>query len=160
MMRIISTKLLSREGFFVTTTSTLVGMKMGEYIRREHVRPVLRFLTRVGMVVGVILLLDVMGLWGFLFSRGQEYLLSFTEFLTILLLVEGSLIGVAGAFMFVGYSEYRIAGQGAINPAIVGDQRQRWRERRLSQQKWGIAMLIAGILLILLGLLVSFLTSL
>jgi hypothetical protein len=134
--------------------------KMGEYIRREYIRPVLRFLVRVGVAVGVIVLFDVVGLWVFRFFRGQGYLFSFTEFLTILLLAEGSLIGVAGAFMFVGYSEYRIAGQGAINPAIVGDQRQRWRERRLSQQKWGIAMLIAGVLLILLGLLVSFLTSL
>lgn len=133
---------------------------MGEYIRREHIRPVLRFLIRIGIVVGVILLFDVIGLWVFLFSRGQTCLLSFTELLTILLLTEGSLIGVAGAFMFVGYSEYRIARQGAINPAIVGDQRQRWRERRLSQQKWGVAMLIAGVLLILLGLLVSLSTSL
>lgn len=146
--------------FFVTTTYTFVGMTMGEYIRREHIRPVLRFLIRIGIVVGVILLFDVIGLWVFLFSGGQTCLLSFTELLTILLLLEGSLIGVAGAFMFVGYSEYRIARQGAINPAIVGDQRQRWRERRLSQQKWGMAMLIAGVLLILLGLLVSLSTSL
>lgn len=146
--------------FFVTTTYTFVDMTMGEYIRREHIRPVLRFLIRIGIVVGVILLFDVIGLWVFLFSRGQTCLFSFPELLTILLLAEGSLIGVAGAFMFVGYSEYRIARQGAINPAILGDQRQRWRERRLSQQKWGMAMLIAGVLLILLGLLVSFSTSL
>lgn len=146
--------------FFATIAYTFMGITMREYARREHIGPVLRFLIRIGIVVGVILLFDVVGLWFFLFSGGQEYLLSFTELLTILLLVEGSLIGVAGAFMFVGYSEYRIAGQGAINPAIVGDQRQRWRERRLSQQKWGRAMLIAGVLLILLALLVSFLTSL
>lgn len=88
-------------------------MKMKEYFKRAHVRPVLRFLRRVGIVVAVILLLDVIGLWVFLFSGGQEYLLGFTEFLTIILLVEGSLIGVAGAFMFVGYSEYRIRRSGS-----------------------------------------------
>jgi hypothetical protein len=137
-----------------------VGIEVTEFLRKEHVRPVLRLLIRTVMVVVIILLLDVMGLWFFLFSRGQWNLLNFTELLTILLLVEGSLIGVAGAFMFVGYSEYRIAGQGAINPAIVADQRQRWRKRRLSQQKWGIAMLIASFLLVFLGLLVSLWTSL
>ncbi len=133
---------------------------MGEYIRKEYVRPVLKFLMRILIVVGVILLLNAIGLGVFLLSRGQWTLPSFTNLLTMLLLLEGSLIGAAGGFMFYGYSEYRIASQHAINPAIVGDQRQNWRERRLSQQKWGPAMLVAGFLLIFLGLLVSFLASL
>lgn len=133
---------------------------MREYIKREHIRPVVHLLIRVVIVVGVILLIDVIGLWGFLFSKGQWDFASFTGLLIILLLLEGSLIGAAGGFMFMGYSEYRIASQHAINPAIVGDQRQRWKERRLSQQKWGFAMLIAGVLLIILGLLVSFLSGL
>lgn len=134
--------------------------RLREYIRRENIRRILRFLVRIGIIVGVILLFNVAVLWVFLFSRGQWNLLIFTELLTILLLLEGALVGVVGAFMFFGYSEYMIARQGAINPAIVGDQRQKWRERRLSQQKWGIRMVIAGVLLILLGLMVSFLTSL
>jgi hypothetical protein len=144
----------------VTITCLFVGMKVREYIKREHISPVLRFLIRIVIVVAVVLLLNVIGLWVFLFSRGQWNLLSFIELLTILLLLEGSLIGAAGGFMFYGYSEYGIARQHAINPVIVGDQRQRWRERRLSQQKWGVAMMIAGVLLIFVGLLVSFLTSL
>lgn len=135
-------------------------VKVKEYIRREHIRPVLRFLIRIVIAIGVILLFDMIGLYFFILSRGLWNSLSFLELLTILLLLEGSLIGVAGAFMFVGYSEYRIASQGAINPAIIADQRQRWKERRLSQQKWGFAMLIAGAILVLLGLLVSFSTSL
>jgi hypothetical protein len=135
-------------------------MIVREYIRREYVKPVLRFLMRIVIVVGVILLLNVIGLGVFLFSRGQWNLPSFLEFLVILLLLEGSLIGAAGGFMFYGYSEYRIARQHAINPAIIGDQRQKWKERRLSQQKWGPAMLVAGFLLIFLGLLISFLASL
>lgn len=135
-------------------------LKVREYIRRERIKPFTRFLTRIGAVIGIILLFDVMGLWFFLFSQGLWNLPSFTELLTILLLLEGSLIGAGGAFMFVGYSEYKIARQGAINPAIARDQLQRWRQRRSSQQKWGIGMLIAGVLLIFLGLLVSFLTSL
>lgn len=135
-------------------------VKVKEYIRREHIRPVLRFLIRIVIAIGVILLFDMIGLYFFILSRGLWNSLSFLELLTILLLLEGSLIGVAGAFMFVGYSEYRIASQGAINPAIIADQRQRWKERRLSQQKWGFAMLIAGAVLVLLGLLVSFSTSL
>jgi len=133
---------------------------MNEYIKREYVRPVLRFLIRTMIGVGVILLLDVIGLWVFLSPRGQWNLSSFIELLTILLLVEGSLIGAAGGFMFFGYGEYQLFGQAAINPIIARDQKQRWRERRLSQQKLGIAMLIAGVVLLFLGLLVSFLTSL
>ena len=135
-------------------------MEVREYIRREHIRPVLRFLIRILMIVGVILILNVIGLCFFLFFRGYWNLLSFSGLLTILLLLEGSLIGAAGAFMFFGYSEYALFRQAAINPAIARDQVQNWRERRLSQQKWGVAMLIAGVLLIFLGLLVSFLTSL
>lgn len=133
---------------------------MGEYIRKEYVRPVLKFLMRILIVVGVILLLNAIGLGVFLLSRGQWTFPSFINLLIMLLLLEGSLIGAAGGFMFYGYSEYRIARQHAINPAIVGDQRQNWRERRLSQQKWGPAMLVAGFLLIFLGLLVSFFASL
>jgi len=130
-----------------------------EYIRREHIKPVLRFLMRLGIVVGVILLFDVIGLWFFLFSQGLWNLSRFVELLAILLLFEGSVIGVVGAFMFYGYSEYRLMRQAALWPTLAGDQARGWRERRLSQQKWGIAMLITGVLLILLFLLVSFSTS-
>ncbi len=97
-----------------------------------------------------------MGLWFFLFYKGQWNPATFTQMLTILLLLEGSLIGAAGAFMFFGYSEARIFSQAAINPIIARDQATRWRERRLSQQKLGITMLITGALLILLFLLVGF----
>ena len=135
-------------------------MKVREYIRREYVKPALRFLIPIVIVVGVMLLLNVIGLWIFLFSRGQWSLLGFIELLAVLLLLEGTLIGAAGGFMFYGYSEHGIFRQHAIDPAIVSDQRQRWRERRLSQQKWGVAMLIAGALLIVAALLVSLLTSL
>lgn len=137
-----------------------MGTKVREYIRIEHVGPVLRFLIRIVIVVGVVLLLDAIGLWVFLVSSGQWNLLSFIELLTILLLFEGSLVGAAGAFMFMGYSEYTTARQGAINPFIAREQVKNWGKRRLSQQKWGVAMLIAGVLLIFLGLLVSLLTSL
>ncbi len=133
---------------------------MREYFRSEYIRPVLRFLIRIIIAVGVILLFSVIGLWVFLSSRGQMTFHSFIELLTLILLVEGSVIGAAGGFMFVGYSEYRLFGQAAINPIIASDQRQKWRERRFSQQKLGLAMLIAGVLLIFLGLLASFATSL
>jgi len=151
--------LFSRESFFVPTTRFFTGIKVREYIRREHIKSVLRFLMRVGIVVGVILLLDVMGLWFFLFSQVLWNLSTFIELLAILLLLEGSLIGVVGAFMFYGYSEYRLMRQAALWPTLASDQVRRWKERRLSQQKWGIAMLITGVLLILLFLLVSFSTS-
>jgi len=133
--------------------------KVREYIKREHIKPVLRSLIRIGIVVGVILLFDATGLWIFLFSQGLWNPLSFTELLALLLLLEGSLIGAVGAFTFYGYSEYRLMGQAALWPTLASDQARRWRERRLSQQKLGITMLIAGVLLIFLGLLVSFLTS-
>jgi len=152
--------------FFVWSPSCKEGKsrrevsKMREYVRREHVKPVLRFLARIVMVIGTILMCDVIGLWVFLFVQGLWNLLSFTELLTILLLLEGSLIGAVGGFMFYGYSEYGLRGQAALWPTLASDQAQRWGERRLSQQRWGVAMLIAGVLLILFGLLVSFLTSL
>ncbi|NIV44393.1 hypothetical protein GWN49_05885, partial [Candidatus Bathyarchaeota archaeon] len=66
---------------------------MGEYIRKEYVRPVLKFLVRILIVVGVILLLNAIGLGVFLLSRGQWTLPSFINLLAMLLLLEGSLIG-------------------------------------------------------------------
>jgi len=136
-------------------------LKVREYVtERERIKPVLRFLTRIGIVVGIILLCDVTGLCAFLFSQGLWNLLGFTEFLTILLLLEGSLIGVVGGFLFFGFSEYRLMGQAALWPTLAGEQARGWKERRLSQQKLGVAMLVSGVLLIFLGLLVSFLTSL
>lgn len=132
--------------------------KVRQYFSREQLKPLLIHLRRAALIVAVMIVLDVVGLGLFLFSKGNLDLLHFLGLLTILLLLEGSLIGVAGALSFVGYSEYRISG--SINPAVIADQRQRWRERRLSQQKWGTTMLIAGALLICLGLLVSMLTPL
>lgn len=135
-------------------------LKVREYVKRERIKPVLRFLTRIGMVIGIILLCDVTGLCALLFSRGLWNLFGFTELLTILLLLEGSLIGVVGSFLFFGFSEYRLMGQAALWPTFAGDQARGWKERRLSQQKWGVGMLVTGFLLIFLGLLVSFLISL
>jgi hypothetical protein len=127
------------------------------YLSVERVKPALRFFKRMGMILAVILLADVLGLWGFLQAQGAWNLLSFSRQLPLLLLLEGALIGAAGGFMFLGYSEYRISEQGAINPAIAADQREGWKERRLSQQKWGTSLLIAGVLLILLGLVLDYL---
>ncbi len=152
--------------FFVWLPSRKEGkvrkevFKVREYVRKEHVKPVLRFLTRIGIVVGIILMCDVIGLWAFLFSQELWNLLGFTELLTILLLLEGSLIGVVGGFLFFGFSEYRLMGQAALWPTLAGEQARGWKERRLSQQKWGVAMLVSGVLLIFLGLLVSFLACL
>jgi len=131
---------------------------MSIYIRREHFKPVIRFLLRIVLVTVLIFASTAIGLLCFLFWGGHS-LSRFHKMLAILLLFEGSLIGVGGAFMFLGYSEYRVARQSALNPAIIGDQVARWRERRLSQQKWGVAMLVASLLLIFLGLLTSVLNS-
>ncbi|MGD8506227.1 MAG: hypothetical protein PVF15_06135 [Candidatus Bathyarchaeota archaeon] len=128
---------------------------MTEYIKREYFKPVFHLLVRATAFAVVILLLNVIGLGFFLHFGGQGFPFNFIELLVILLLAEGSLIGLAGGLMFFGYSEYRIATQGAINPAIVADQRQRWKERRLSQQKWGVRMLIVSVILIILSLLIS-----
>ncbi len=133
---------------------------MKEYIRKEHIGPVLRFFTKILIAVGVILLLDTLGLWVLFFFSGQWDPSHFVELAEILLLLEGSLMGAAGGFMYIGYSEYRIGRQHAINPAIIADQRQRWKERRLSQHKWGLALLIAGSILILIFFLVGLSTYL
>lgn len=112
------------------------------------------------MVDLVILVLSVSGLSVYLSTHGQWSLLNLLGPLAILLLLEGSLVGLAGALMFFGFSEYGVFRQAGLNPAIARDQVERWKERRLSQQKWGIAMLLAGVLLIFLGLAVSVVTSL
>ena len=127
------------------------------YLSVRHVKPALRFFKRMGIILAIILIADVLGLWGFLQAQGAWNLLSFSRQLPLLLLLEGALIGAAGGFMFLGYSEYRISEQGAINPAIAADQRAGWKERRLSQQKWGTSLLIAGVLLITLGLVLDYL---
>jgi len=57
------------------------AVKVREYIRREYIKPVLRFLIRIVMIVGVILLLDAIGLWFFLLSKGQWDLPSFIKLL-------------------------------------------------------------------------------
>ena len=91
-------------------------------VRKEDIKPVFRFLTRILMVIGAILMCDVIGLWAFLFVQGLWSLLSFTELLTILLLLEGSLVGAVGGFMFYGFSEYRLMGQAALWPTFAGEQ--------------------------------------
>jgi len=106
---------------------------MREYFRREFIGPILRFLLRIVMVVSVILIVDVIGLGIFLFSSGLLNLVSFIEFLVLLLFLEGALIGAAGALLLYGYSEYKLAGQAAINPAFARDQLEKWKERRLPQ---------------------------
>lgn len=76
-------------------------------------------------------MLDVVVACVFLLYRGQWNFLGFIEFLIILLLLEGCVIGAAGGGLaFFGYIEY-----------------------------WSIAIMVAGVLLISLGLLVSFATS-
>ena len=147
-----------REGFSVSVSYFLIGIRMREYFKKKNIKPVLRFFVRVGAVVGVIFLFDVTGLWIFLSYQGLWNLPRFTELLALILLLEGSVIGVIGAFMFYGYSEYALMRQAALWPSLAGNQARGWRERRLSQQKWGVAMLIAAVLLILLFLTVSFLT--
>lgn len=126
--------------------------------RRDSIKSFLRFLARIGLLVCAVMIIDAIGLWLFITLTGHRSLFYFSELLALLLLLEGAFVGVAGGFMFLGYSEYRIARQHAINPVIVGDQRQKWKERRLSQQKWGFAMLVAGMLMIFLALLISYLT--
>ncbi len=122
--------------------------------------PVRRLLIRVAKIAGAIVAVDTVGLWAFLLFQGRARLLEFANLLTILLLLEGALLGAAGCFLFFGYSEYAVKGQAALWPSLAGDQLRGWRERRLAQQKWGFAMVIIGVLLILLGLLVSLVTTL
>ncbi len=146
-------------GLAILCIRTFEGVKVREYLRKEHAKPILKFALRICAVTGVILTLDVIGLGGFLIFKGIWSLFTFTELLPILLLLEGTLIGAGGAFMFYGYSEQRLMGQAALWPTLARDQVEKWRERRGSQQKWGFAMLIAGFLLVFLGLLTSFLAS-
>lgn len=146
-------------GLVILGVRMFEGVKLREYIKRERVKPFLRLFLRIGIVVSVLLVLDSMGLWIYLSYRGLWNLPAFTELLILLLLLEGTLIGAGGAFMFYGYSEYGLMRQAALWPTLADDHVRGWKERRLSQQKWGFTMLIAGSLLIFFGLLVSVLTS-
>lgn len=133
------------------------GLKVGKYIRSEYIKPFLRFLIGTGIIAGAIFLFDVVGLWVFLYSIGQSNQGNFRGVLTLLLLLEGPLICVGAVARARSYGEYRLSGQATMWPALASYQAKRWRERRLSQPKRVVAMLIAGGLLTFLGLLVGFL---
>ncbi|UCG45725.1 MAG: hypothetical protein JSV58_02825 [Candidatus Bathyarchaeota archaeon] len=132
----------------------------GVGVSRNLVKPLLRFLRRIIVFAGLVVSVDVVGLWIFLSYQGSWDLISFIELLTLLLLFEGALCGGIGGFMFLGFSEYRLVSQAALWPTLAGEQARGWKERRLSQQKWGAGLVMLGVSLILIGLLVSWLASL
>lgn len=124
---------------------------MGEYFTKERIKPFVRFLSRIGMVAVTILLVNMLGLWVFLFSQGQSYILTSAEFLAGALLLEGSLIGAVGGFLYLAFTMYSVEKQQATDQAGEDEQAKKRRERRMSRQKWASAMIILGAFLIFLG---------
>lgn len=115
----------------------------------------LRILKRAALVTVIMITLDVAGLGIFFYVQGLlEYYL-FMRSLILLLLLEGCLIGTAGGFVYIILGAFRAARPGMRNPAITEKQQEKGRERGESRHQWSVAMITAGLLLILIGFLTS-----
>ena len=97
-------------------------------VSRELIKPLLRFLKRMAMFAGIVLLVDVIGLWFFLLYQGLWDFLSFTELLTLLLLFEGALCGAIGGFMFLGFSEYRLGAKQLCGRPLLANKQEDGRK--------------------------------
>lgn len=125
---------------------------------RLRSKSVVRLLQTTGKVTGIVLVLDVIGISIFQLYHGKWSLLTLLYALPWILMIEGAVVGVIGSLMYIGYSEYRLMGQAAINPQIARESSRGWDKRRLSQREFGIVIMVVGLVLFLAGfLLASFL---
>jgi cytochrome c biogenesis factor len=75
--------------------------------------------------------------------------------LILLLLLEGCFIGAAGGFMYIGLGAVRAAREATRSPAVTEKQKKVWKERQESRDQWSFAMITAGLLMILVGFVMS-----
>lgn len=122
----------------------------------ERFRGYLLILRRVAQVVSIITVADVIGLSVLLYAQGRLQYFSFLESLILLLLLEGSIVGAAGGFMYFGLDVVGAARREAHDPAITEELLKDRKERRGLKQRWAVTMVAAGLLMILIGLLTSY----
>lgn len=104
----------------------------------------------------IITVADVIGLSVLLYAQGRLQYFSFLESLILLLLLEGSIVGAAGGFMYFGLDVVGAARRETHDPAITEERLKDRKEKRGSQQRWAVTMVAAGLLMILIGLLTSY----
>ena len=121
----------------------------------ERFRGHLRILKRLALVILVIIVADVIGLGVLFYVQGRLQYFSFMKSLILLLLLEGCIIGAAGGFMYIGLGAVGAARREAHNPAITQEELKNRKKRRESQEQWTIAMVTAGLLMILIGFMTS-----
>ena len=115
----------------------------------------LKFLLLVAILVLAMIAVDAIGLGLRLYSQGSFDFKRLLEQLVLLVLLEGSLVGVAGAFLSLFFGKPKDTRKGELNPAMAKEQQQALKERRLSIRRWALLMLVAGVLLIIFGFLTS-----
>jgi len=114
-----------------------------------------KFLILVAILVLAMIAVDAIGLGLRLYSQGAFEIERLLEQLVLLMLLEGSLVGVAGAFLSFFFGKPKDTRKGELNPATAKEQQQALKEKRLSIKRWALAMLVAGVLLIVIGFLTS-----
>jgi hypothetical protein len=124
----------------------------------EGFRGHLLVLKRVAQFVLVTIVADVISLDVLFYVQGGLYF-GFMESLILLLMLEGCLVGVAGGVMYLGLDVVAAVRKKAHNAANTQEQLKRRKEKRELRQRWAITMITAGLLMILIGLLISSLTQ-
>ena len=122
---------------------------------KERFKGNLRILKRAAMVILVMIILDAAGLGIFFYVQGLLEYYRFMQSLILLLLLEGCFIGAAGGFMYIGLGAVRAAREATRNPAVTEKQKKIWKERQESRHQWSVAMITVGLLMILIGFVVS-----
>jgi hypothetical protein len=122
---------------------------------KEGFKGNLHILKRVATVIVIMMILDAAGLGIFFYVQGQLQYPVFMQSLILLLLLEGCFIGAAGGFMYIGLGAVRAAREATRNPAVTEKQKKVWKERQESRDQWSFAMITAGLLMILVGFVMS-----
>lgn len=107
------------------------------------------------MVTVIIMILDAAGLGVFLYARAQLQYFDFMRSLILLVLLEGCFIGAAGGFMYIGLGAVGAAREATRNPVVTEKQKKMWKERQESRHQWSVTMIAAGLLMILIGFMMS-----
>ncbi len=121
----------------------------------ERFRGFFLILKRVAQVVSIITVADVIGSSVLLYAQGRLEYFSFAGSLILLFLLEGCIVGAAGGLMYFGLDAIGVVRKEAHNPAVTEEQLKNRKERLESQQRWAVMMIAAGLLMILIGLMIS-----
>ncbi len=121
----------------------------------ERFRGYLLILKRVAQIVAIFTVADVIGSSVLLYAQGRPEYVSLAVSLTLLFLLEGCLVGAAGGLMYFGLDAIGIVRKEAHSPGDTEEHKKNRKERLESQQRWAVMMIAAGLLMILIGLMIS-----